>query len=91
MNEKKIQQALQFLFLETNASEYDNERSEVREDYLTIATIMADYATKQTDELELVLKEEFLVNTQLYPSEYHKLFQKKFNRAIKRRKELSNG
>lgn len=31
--------------------------------------------------LESILQEEFLVNTQNYPKEYHKLFREKFNRA----------
>ena len=33
---------------------------------------------------EQCLKEEFLINTQNYPKEYHELFNKKFNRAKKR-------
>lgn len=33
------------------------------------------------------LKEEFLINTQDYPKEYHDLFYKKFQRAEKRFKE----
>ena len=36
--------ALQYLFLHTNATEYDNEHSELRESYKCIATIMEDYA-----------------------------------------------
>lgn len=31
--------------------------------------------------LESILEEEFLVNTQNFPKEYHKLFREKFNRA----------
>jgi len=33
---------------------------------------------------EECLREEFLLNTQNYPKEYHNLFNKKFNRARKR-------
>lgn len=33
---------------------------------------------------EECLKEEFLINTQNYPREYHDLFNRKFNRAKKR-------
>jgi vacuolar-type H+-ATPase subunit B/Vma2 len=47
-----------------------------------------DYAQqregKELEELKLMLQEEFLVNTQNYPEEYHDLFHKKFNRAMSR-------
>ena len=36
---------------------------------------------------EQCLREEFLINTQNYPKEYHDLFQKKFNRAKRRFEE----
>ena len=36
--------ALQYLFVSTNASEYDNEFSELTESYKCIATIMSQYA-----------------------------------------------
>ncbi len=36
---------------------------------------------------EQCLREEFLVNTQNYPKEYHNLFNQKFNRARKRFEE----
>tara|TARA_R100000789_G_scaffold53867_1_gene52866 strand:+ start:158 stop:424 length:267 start_codon:yes stop_codon:yes gene_type:complete len=36
---------------------------------------------------EECLREEFLINTQNYPIEYHDLFNKKFNRARKRFEE----
>ena len=38
---------------------------------------------------EQCLREEFLVNTQNYPKEYHNLFHQKFERAEKRFKEQS--
>jgi hypothetical protein len=34
----------------------------------------------------MLLKEEFLVNIQSYPEEYHALFVRKYNRALKRYK-----
>ena len=36
---------------------------------------------------EQCLREEFLMNTQNYPQEYHKLFSQKFNRAKSRHEE----
>lgn len=36
------------------------------------------------------LREEFLLNTQNYPSEYHKLFEEKYNRAEKRHEQFIN-
>ena len=36
---------------------------------------------------EQCLREEFLINTQNYPREYHNLFNQKFNRARKRFEE----
>ena len=36
---------------------------------------------------EQCLREEFLINTQIYPKEYHNLFNQKFNRARKRFEE----
>lgn len=33
---------------------------------------------------EWILREEFLLNTENYPKEYHKLFAEKFERAKKR-------
>ena len=36
---------------------------------------------------EQCLREEFLINTQNYPKEYHNLFNQKFNRARKRFEE----
>ena len=44
---------------------------------------------KQVSEIafEQCLREEFLINTENYPKEYHKLFSEKFNRAAKRFKE----
>ena len=41
------------------------------------------------DTFEQVLKEEFLVNTQNYPKEYHDLFMKKFRRAESKFKSLT--
>lgn len=38
---------------------------------------------------EQCLREEFLVNTQNYPKEYHNLFHQKFERAEKRFREQS--
>lgn len=38
---------------------------------------------------EQCLREEFLVNTQNYPKEYHQLFKQKFERAEKRFNEQS--
>lgn len=38
---------------------------------------------------EQCLREEFLVNTQNYPKEYHQLFKQKFERAEKRFKDQS--
>ena len=38
---------------------------------------------------EQCLREEFLVNTQNYPKEYHNLFHQKFKRAEKRFREQS--
>jgi hypothetical protein len=36
---------------------------------------------------EQCLREEFLINTQNHPNEYHNLFNQKFNRARKRFEE----
>lgn len=36
---------------------------------------------------EQCLREEFLINTQNYPSQYHNIFNQKFNRARKRFEE----
>ena len=36
---------------------------------------------------EQCLREEFLINTQNYPKEYHNLFNQKFNRARRRFEE----
>lgn len=36
---------------------------------------------------EQCLREEFLINTQSYPKEYHNLFNQKFDRARKRFEE----
>lgn len=36
---------------------------------------------------EQILLEEFLINTQNYPAEYHELFRTKFERAKKRFEE----
>ena len=38
---------------------------------------------------EQCLREEFLLNTQNYPKDYHKLFQEKFERAQRRFREQS--
>ena len=37
-----------------------------------------------------ILREEFLINTQNYPAEYHRLFIDKFSRAKRRHEELSS-
>ena len=41
---------------------------------------------KESEKLsfEQCLREEFLINTQNYPREYHKIFHDKFKRAEKR-------
>lgn len=41
-----------------------------------------DRFTKDEKLLIQTLREEFLVNTENYPREYHALFSEKFNRAI---------
>ena len=53
---------------------------------------LESYASQQMpsdDTFEQVLKEEFLVNTQNYPKEYHDLFMKKFRRAESKFKSLT--
>jgi hypothetical protein len=40
-----------------------------------------------SESFEQILREEFLVNTQNYPKEYHQLFHEIFNRAEKQYKE----
>lgn len=41
----------------------------------------AAYRERNNILFEQILREEFLINTQNYPKEYHDLFFKKFNRA----------
>ena len=54
--------------------------------YVFTEAELSEYARqeseKATDELQQFLREEFLLNTQNYPKEYHSLFHKKFKRAI---------
>ena len=59
---------------------------------LAILDAMEEYAEQEKKEVkpltfEQCLREEFLINTQNYPKEYHNLFNKKFNRAKKRFEE----
>ena len=61
--------------------------------YIELHELMEEYASQtempSEDTFEQVLKEEFLVNTQNYPKEYHDLFMKKFRRAESKFKSLT--
>lgn len=59
--------------------------------FIEIKRAMDEYASevlrdKEKDEIKFnqCLREEFLLNAQLYPHEYHDLFIKKYQRAQKR-------
>jgi len=60
------------------------------DELLEILKIYSENKTNASISFEQILREEFLINTQNYPEEYHDLFFKKFNRAETRFKELSS-
>lgn len=51
------------------------------DDLVEILRIYSETKNLEVVTFEQILREEFLINTQNYPKEYHDLFFKKFNRA----------
>jgi hypothetical protein len=64
---KKAEKALRFLMEQTNASEYTDERDELRESYLTISLIMEEYASQNTLNRDKVRR---LIYDYTYPKEW---------------------
>lgn len=72
-------------FIELDDSDMSNIHEDIAQEIL--ASIESESISDSSLSFEQCLNEEFLVNTQNYPEEYHQLFQKKFRRAEKRFKE----
>ena len=62
-------------------NEHQDQRAKVLDEAIKKMESYASQQMPSDDTFEQVLKEEFLVNTQNYPKEYHDLFMKKFRRA----------
>lgn len=61
---------------------YANEVADTKVKNLSFNSVLADSLKPLS--MDECLREEFLVNTQNYPKEYHDLFNKKYNRAKER-------
>jgi len=73
----------------TNCIRHTHHVPKFAKDEFIVMDVIAEAMQPETNGLtfDQCLKEEFLINTQNYPREYHKLFLEKYNRAKNRFEE----